>query len=105
MQLFSHRVKFDRCNHIFISHLHGDHVYGLLGLLTNWCLKKRTEPLHLYSPPGLKEWVETSARVCRVVFPYTLEFYEVDAASSIKVLENKDLEVWTIPLNHRSTLR
>lgn len=101
MQLFHHKIRFDRCNHIFISHLHGDHVYGLLGLLTNWCLKKRTEPLHLYSPPGLKEWVETSARVCRVAFPYTLEFHEVDAASSIKVLENKDLEVWTIPLNHR----
>ncbi|MBK7938784.1 MAG: MBL fold metallo-hydrolase [Lewinellaceae bacterium] len=58
MQLFYHKIRFDRCNHIFISHLHGDHVYGLLGLLTNWCLKKRTEPLHLYSPPGLKEWVE-----------------------------------------------
>ncbi len=66
MQLYRYKIKFDRCNHIFISHLHGDHVYGLLGLLTNWCLKKRTEQLHLFSPPGLQEWVETTARLCLV---------------------------------------
>ncbi|HRI62270.1 MAG TPA: ribonuclease Z, partial [Saprospiraceae bacterium] len=101
MQLFQYRVKYDRCNHIFISHLHGDHVYGLIGLLTGWCLKKRTEPLHLFSPPGLRELVETTARLCRVVFPYPLEFHEVNAAVSGKVFENQHVEVWTIPLNHR----
>lgn len=101
MQLFRYRVKFDRVNHIFISHLHGDHVYGLIGLLTGWCLKKRATRLHLYSPPGLRELVETTARLCRVVFPYPLEFHEVDATVSAKVFENQKVEVWTIPLNHR----
>ncbi len=101
MQLFRYRVKFDRINHIFISHLHGDHVYGLIGLLTGWCLKKRTARLHIYSPPGLWELVETTARLCRVVFPYPLEFHEVDATVSAKIFENPKVEVWTIPLNHR----
>lgn len=101
MQLFHSRIKFDRCNHIFISHLHGDHVFGLLGLLTNWCLKKRTARLHLFSPPGLREWVETTARLCRIHFPYSIDFQEVDASVSAKIFENSKVEVWSIPLNHR----
>lgn len=101
MQLYRYRVKYDRINHIFISHLHGDHVYGLVGLLTSWCLKRRTARLHLFSPPGLRELVETTARVCRVEFPYALEFHEVDASVSEKVFENQQVEVWTVPLNHR----
>jgi ribonuclease Z len=101
MQMFRYKVKYDRINHIFISHLHGDHVYGLIGLLTSWCLKRRTARLHLFSPPGLQELVETTARLCRVVFPYPLEFHEADTSVSAKVFENQKVEVWTIPLNHR----
>lgn len=101
MQFFHHKIKYDRINHIFISHLHGDHVYGLIGLLTGWCLKKRTAPLHIFSPPGLQELVETTARLCRVVFSYPLEFHEVDASVSAKIFENQVVEVWTVPLNHR----
>lgn len=102
MQLFRYRVKFDHCKHIFISHLHGDHVFGLIGLITNWCLKKRGEPLHLYAPPGLRELVETTIRVCGVRMTYALEFHEVDASVSAKIFENPEVEVWTIPLHHRS---
>jgi ribonuclease Z len=101
MQIYRHRVKIDRCNHIFISHLHGDHVYGLMGLLTGWCLKKRTARLHVFSPAGLRELVETTARLCRVVFPYPIEFHEMDRISFTKVFENHKIEVWSIPLNHR----
>lgn len=101
MQLFHYRVKSDRFNHIFISHLHGDHVYGLMGLLTGWCLKKRTARLHLFSPPGLQELVETTARLCRVTFTYPIEFHQADPAVSMKVYENQKVEVWTIPLLHR----
>lgn len=100
MQLYRHRVKTDRINHIFISHLHGDHVYGLIGLLTSWCLKNRTAKLHLFSPPGLRELVEMTARLCRVEFPYPLEFHEVDPAISSKIFENQIVEVWTAPLKH-----
>lgn len=101
MQLFRRQVKFDRINHVFISHLHGDHAYGLISLLTSWSLKKRSEPLHLFSPPGLREWVEISARIFGVVFSYPLKFHEVDAAVSAKIFENSKVEVWTIPLEHR----
>ena len=103
MQLFRYRVKFNHCKQIFISHLHGDHVFGLIGLITNWCLKKRIEPLHLYAPPGLRELVETTIRVCGVRMTYALEFHEVDASVSAKFFENPQVEVWTIPLHHRCT--
>lgn len=101
MQLFRYRVRQDLLRQIFISHLHGDHVFGLMGLLTNWCLKKRTEPLQLFSPPGLRELVETNARLCSVRFPYPIEFVEVDASVHEKVFENTALSVWSIPLQHR----
>lgn len=102
MQIFHHRIKFDRCDHFFISHLHGDHVFGLFGLITNWSLKKRTETLHLFSPSGLRELIETAIRVCGVRLSYALEFHEVDANVSAKVFENSNIEVYTIPLQHRS---
>ncbi len=101
MQLFDHGVRYDRCNQIFISHLHGDHVFGLMGIITNWCLKKRTATLQIFSPPGLRELVENTCRVCGMRVPYPIEFHEVDAAVSVKVFENHKVEVWTIPLLHR----
>ena len=102
MQIFKYRIKIDRCNHFFISHLHGDHVFGLMGLITNLSLRKRTETLHLYSPPGLQELIETTIRVCGVRLSYALVFHEVDATQHAMVFETPQLEVWTIPLNHRS---
>lgn len=100
-QLYNCRVPYDRFQQIFISHLHGDHVFGLIGLLTSYCLKKRTAKLELYAPPGLKELIEHTARLSGVVFPYELVFHEVDASVSKVVFENKHVEVYTIPLLHR----
>ena len=102
MQIFRYRLRVDRCNQIFISHLHGDHVFGLFGMITNWSHKKRSEPLHIFSPPGLRELIETTIRVCAVRLSYPIEFHEVDASESAKVFENDKVEVWSIPLSHRS---
>ncbi len=101
MQVFKYKIKVDRCNQLFISHLHGDHVFGLVGLITNWSLRRRIDPLQIFSPPGLRELIDTTIRVCGVRLSYPIEFHEVDASVSAKVFENNALEVWTIPLNHR----
>ncbi|MBL7781916.1 MAG: ribonuclease Z [Saprospiraceae bacterium] len=101
MQAFHHRVKVDRVNQIFISHLHGDHVFGLIGLLTSWCLKRRTETVHIFSPPGLYEMVSTTARLCHITFPFPIQFTEIDASMHALVFENNQVEVWSIPLMHR----
>lgn len=101
MQVFKYRLKADRINQIFISHLHGDHIFGLIGLLTSWCLKKRTDKVQIFSPPGVHELIAHTARICSISFPYDIEFVEVDTTRHLKVFENKKVEVWTIPLLHR----
>lgn len=102
MQIFKYRVKADACKQLFISHLHGDHVFGLIGLLTNWSHRKRSEPLHIFSPPGLRLLIETTIEVCGIKPSYEIHFQEVDASVSAKIFENEHVEVWTIPLHHRS---
>lgn len=103
MQLHRYRVPYDRLRQIFISHLHGDHVFGLVGLLTSWALKKRTATLDVFSPPGLEELVQTNLRLCgvRVPIPYPIVFHVVDASVSAPVFKNKNLTVSSIPLDHR----
>jgi ribonuclease Z len=101
MQLWHHRVRYDHCNHIFITHLHGDHVFGLMGILTNWCLKKRTEPLHLYGPEGLQALVEHTATLCGVRFPYTLKFWVAPTHEPALALTTPTYTVRSFPLLHR----
>ena len=55
VQLRKHKIKFSRINHIFISHLHGDHFYGLIGLISTFMLLNRENDLHVYGPKGIKE--------------------------------------------------
>jgi ribonuclease Z len=99
-QLFRYRVRYDRFRQIFISHLHGDHVFGLVGLLTSYSLKGRVEPMELYSPPGLRALVECTFRICGVQLSYSLVFHEVDCERVEVVFENTAVTVSTIPLHH-----
>lgn len=101
-QLFRSKTRYFGINQIFISHLHGDHVFGLMGLLTSFCLKGRTDRMEIFGPEGLKELIETTARITGVRFPYEVVVHEVDTTVSAQVFESKSVEVWTIPLNHRT---
>lgn len=100
MQMHRFQVRYDRLEQIFISHLHGDHVFGLVGLLTSWCLKKRTNPLQIYSPPGMEELVETNLRLCGVRVPvtYPIHFHVVEATAFDRVFDDPLLEVFSVPL-------
>ncbi len=101
-QLYHHKVRYDGIQQIFISHLHGDHIFGLMGLLTSFCLKKRTDALTLFGPEGLEEMIVTTSRLAGVRYPYPLLFEAVDTTVHQKVFESKLLEVWTVPLEHRT---
>ncbi len=103
MQMHRYKVRYDRIRLIFISHLHGDHVFGLVGLLTSWCLKRRTLPIDIFSPPGMQELVETNLRLCGVRVPITfpIRYHVINASVPALAFENKTVEVSTIPLNHR----
>ena len=77
MQLNLYKVKKSRINHIFISHLHGDHYFGLIGLLNSFALNNRLNPLHIYSPPELKPIIEIQMNVTGSKFPYSLYFHDL----------------------------
>ena len=90
-----------RISHVFISHLHGDHYYGLIGLISSYHLLARQWPLHVYGLPGLKEIIDLQLMHSATELGYPLEFHETDPSRSKIILENEHFSVRTIPLDHR----
>ena len=101
MRMIEHQIKRSKIDHIFISHLHGDHVYGLPGLITSYNLFGREKPLYLFGPFGLAKYVKTILRVTQIELCYRLEIKEHITETSSLVFENSRFLVRTIPLNHR----
>lgn len=101
MQLRKFGVKFSRIRHIFISHLHGDHFYGLIGLISTFGLLNRQNELHVYGPTGLKEIIQLQLKLSKSWVDYPLHFHELDADKSECIFESEKIEVSTIPLRHR----
>ena len=101
VQLRKAKAKFSKINHIFISHLHGDHVFGLPGLISSFRLLGRETPLHVYGPKGIKEMMETIFRITETYQGFEVIFHELSSKKSEKVFEDNRVEVFTIPLDHR----
>ncbi len=101
VQLRKHKVKFSRIKHIFISHLHGDHFFGLPGLVSTFRLLGRETPLHIYGPKGIKEAITMLLKLGDSWTNYPLHFHELISKESQVVLEDDKVLVETIPLNHR----
>ncbi|HLP19011.1 MAG TPA: ribonuclease Z [Chitinophagales bacterium] len=94
-------IKRAHLNHIFISHLHGDHYFGLVPLLTSFNLNWREHPLHLYGPPALQEIIEVQFKHSLTQLRYELIFHPVLADASKVIYEDDHLTVETILLTHR----
>ncbi len=101
VQLRRYKVKFSRINHIFISHLHGDHFFGLPGLISTFRLLGRDKPLHVYGPKGIKEAVTLFLKLGDSWTNYPLLFHELDSKDSKIIFEDEKVTVTTIPLKHR----
>ena len=95
------RIKLQKINHIFISHLHGDHFLGLPGLIFTLHLLGRTEPLFIFSPKGLKEIIEQLIFVSGTTLNYDLRFVELSENSDETILDTKKFYVKKIPLLHK----
>jgi ribonuclease Z len=99
--LRKNKVGFKKIDNIFISHLHGDHYFGLIGLLSTLSLLDRKKDLHVYSPKGLKEIIVTQFRISKTHLSYFVHFHEISSKEPVVVLDDKKLTVKAIPLKHR----
>ncbi|MEP1488098.1 MAG: ribonuclease Z [Algibacter sp.] len=101
VHLRKHKIKFNRIKRIFISHLHGDHFFGLVGLISTFRLLTREADLHVYGPKGIKEIVILQMKLADSWTNYNLYFHELTSKESELIYEDDTVEVHTIPLEHR----
>lgn len=101
VELRRNKIKFTRIRHIFISHLHGDHVFGLVGLIATFRLLTREADLHVYAPKGLKDIITLQMKLADSWTNYQLVFHELTSKTSELIYEDDKVEVHTIPLDHR----
>ncbi|MFP4846341.1 ribonuclease Z [Winogradskyella sp. PE311] len=101
VELRRNKIKFSRIKHIFISHLHGDHYFGLVGLVSTFRLLTRETELHIYGPKGIKEVITLQLKLSDSWTNFPLYFHELTSKKSELIYEDDKVEVHTIPLIHR----
>ena len=100
-QMRKYKVGFTKINHIFISHLHGDHFYGLVGLLSTYGILGREKELHIYGPKGIKKVTLLQLKISESHAKYPMIFHELSSKESELIFEDDKVSVRTIPLKHR----
>ena len=101
LQIRKSHQHFARLNHIFISHLHGDHCFGLIGMISTFGLLGRTLPLHIYAHPMLRTLLTPQLEYFCKGMNYEVIMHDIDPGQQIIIHENKNITVETLPLNHR----
>jgi ribonuclease Z len=101
LQFRTMKLNFNRLNHIFISHLHGDHCFGLPGLISTLGLLGRTSDLHLYAQPDAGKIFEPMIHFFCKELPYKVFFHSFQPHKNELIFEDRTLNVYTIPLKHR----
>lgn len=100
-QLRRQKISFARIKHIFISHLHGDHVFGLIGFISSLNLLHRKKELHIHGPKGLKKFIITQLQLSKSWTTFPLYFHELSQKEPQLIYEDQKVSVQTIPLDHR----
>jgi ribonuclease Z len=101
MQIQRYKIRMSRINHIFISHLHGDHYLGLMGLISTMHLQGRTAELHVFGPKELLEITELQLQYSQTDLRYPFIFHAVDTTVKKIIFEDDTLTVSSVPMNHR----
>ena len=100
VQLRKYQLSFQRINHVFISHLHGDHYYGLIGLITSMHLLGRKKELHIYAHVELKEIINIQLSASNTILNYPLFFHEIPNDDEIVLYSDQNIEIKNILLDH-----
>jgi len=101
VQLRRSRLRFTKISAVFITHLHGDHCFGLIGMLSTFGLLGRTARLAIYAPAALEAMLKQQMQLFCHDFDYEVDFHAVDTNQQQVVYEDRSLTVETIPLEHR----
>jgi len=101
VRLRENKIKFNQIKHVFISHLHGDHFYGLIGFLSTLSLLNRSNSITIYAPKGAKEIIEMQLKYSGSYLTYPIHFVELSASGSELICDDDKFSVRTIPLDHR----
>jgi ribonuclease Z len=101
MQLRKSRIRFAKINHIFISHLHGDHVFGLYGLLSTFSLMGRKNTLHLYAPANYEQLLHSHLNDFDIHLSFEVDFNPLSGKDPVQILDDKYITVTSFPLQHR----
>ncbi len=102
MQMRKFKINFSKVNHIFISHLHGDHYFGLFGLISTFALLGQKCPLEIYSPPDLENLLMYQLNYLYPKgLPFPINFHLLDSSKSEIIFDDDKLSITTIPLLHR----
>ncbi len=99
-QLRKYKLPMGKINHIFISHMHGDHYFGLIGLLSSYHLQNRLNDLHVYGPPALQEVIDVQLKVSATTLGYPLFFHPIKEDFEGLILDDRRVEVHAFPLKH-----
>jgi len=101
MQLRRNRIRLSKINHIFISHLHGDHIFGLYGLLSSFSLMGRQGPVHLYAPENYDNILHSHLRDFDINLSFEIDFIPLSGKNPVQILDDKYITVTSFPLKHR----
>jgi ribonuclease Z len=95
------QIRKNKIRNIFITHLHGDHIFGLAGLLTSMAMAGRTEPMTIFAPFGLEPMIQSIFQYSYYKSPFPIDFQVVDTTKTDVIYENEVVKVTGFPLNHR----
>lgn len=101
IQMVNYGIKSGKIDYVFISHLHGDHFFGLFGLITSFNLNQRTKPLTIFGPKGLEEIIKIQHRYSNTELRYQLNFVEIEPVNGKVILETDVFKVSTLQMKHR----
>ena len=101
MQVRHTHIHFSKIQAVFISHIHGDHCFGLIGMISTFGMLGRTAPLHIYAPAELESILNAQVELFCTGLEYNIVFHAVDTTERTVIYEDRSLIVETIPLEHR----